>query len=305
MRRRDIEKVIFPRSDVPLNRDSSGRFLPWLVAVMVYLATIALVSAMAMHKLSRQWDSGLSGQMTVQVPPPISPPAAGQARRDPAEEVLAILRDTPGIAGAEILAEAEIQALLEPWLGSASAFKELPLPRLIAVTMADRRAVEMDALRARLDGVAPGIVVDDHQRWLGNLLDLARTIELVAILVVGLVSFSAVIMVVFVTRMGLAVHRHVIDLLHLVGAQDAYVARQFQAHAFKFGLLGGLIGLAIAVPTIFLVAFLLNRIEGTIMPAMSLSSVEWTVLALVPLIAAAITTTTARMTVLRNLARMP
>lgn len=289
------------RSDVPLDRDSSGRFLSWLVAVMVYLATIALMSALAMHKLSRQWDSGLSGQLTVQIPPP----TAGEPGGETAVEVLKILRSTPGVVTAELLDDDSVAALLEPWLGSAGAAADLPLPGLIAVTLEGPRAVDLKALVSRVESVTPGVLVDDHKRWLGNLLDLARTIEVIAVLVVMLVSASAIVMVVFVTRMGLAVHSHVIELLHLVGAQDAYVARQFQSHALKFGLLGGLLGLAVAVPTIFILAYLLQRVEGTMLPKLSLSAFEWTLLALMPVISAAITTVTARLTVLRSLARMP
>ncbi len=288
------------RSDVPLDRDSSGRFLSWLVAVMVYLATIALMSALAMHKLSRQWDSGLTGQLTVQIPPP----KAGEPGGETADEVLQILRSTPGVVTAELLDDDSVAALLEPWLGNAAA-ADLPLPGLIAVTLEGPRAVDLKALVSRVESVTPGVLVDDHKRWLGNLLDLARTIEVIAVLVVLLVSASAIVMVVFVTRMGLAVHSHVIELLHLVGAQDAYVARQFQSHALKFGLLGGLLGLAVAVPTIFILAYLLQRVEGTMLPKLSLSAFEWTLLALMPVISAAITTVTARLTVLRSLARMP
>ncbi len=292
---------MFPRrSDVPLDRDSSGRFLSWLVAVMVYLATIALMSALAMHKLSRQWDSGLTGQLTVQIPPP----KAGEAGGRTADQVLEILRSTPGVATAELLDDDSVAALLEPWLGSAGASADLPLPGLIAVTLSGPRSVDLEALVNRIENMAPGVLVDDHKRWLGNLLDLARTIEVIAVLVVLLVSVSAIVMVVFVTRMGLAVHSHVIELLHLVGAQDAYVARQFQSHALKFGLLGGLLGLAVAIPTIFVLAYLLHRIEGTMLPKLSLTAFEWTLLALMPVISAAITTVTARLTVLRSLARM-
>ena len=59
--------MLFRRTDLPLDRDPSGRFLPWLVALMVYLAALALVCAMAMAKMVERWDTGLSGTITVQV----------------------------------------------------------------------------------------------------------------------------------------------------------------------------------------------------------------------------------------------
>src|SRR3546814_8077793 len=64
-----------------------------------------------------------------------------------------------------------------------------------------------------------------------------------ALVVVLLVVLAASIMVAFVPRMGLAAHQRSIELLHMIGAQDSYVARQFQNHALRLGLRGGLIGL--------------------------------------------------------------
>src|SRR3546814_9271729 len=96
--------------------------------------------------------------------------------------------------------------------------------------------------RSRLETLAPGVLVDDHQRWLARLLDFAHAVELMALVVVLLVVLAASIMVAFVTRMGLAAHQRSIELLHMIGAQDSYVARQFQNHALRFGLRGGLIG---------------------------------------------------------------
>src|SRR3546814_6586819 len=82
-----------------------------------------------------------------------------------------------------------------------------------------------------------------------------------ALVVVLLVVLAASIMVAFVTRMGLAAHQRSIELLHMLGAQDSYVARQFQNHALRFGLRGGLIGLLGALPTLYLARLLLQRID--------------------------------------------
>src|SRR3546814_4018863 len=57
------------RQAVPLDRDSAGRYLPLLVAIMVYLAVLAVAGALMMTKLAERWDSGLAGALTVQIPP--------------------------------------------------------------------------------------------------------------------------------------------------------------------------------------------------------------------------------------------
>lgn len=289
------------RKPVPLDRDSSGRYLPLLVAIMVYLASLALAGGFSMSKLAERWDTGLSGALTIQVP--AESPAAG-AEAD-LQALVAEIAAYPGVTGAEAMAGSEMATLLEPWLGDAGFVGELPLPRLITVTIDPDAPPDIPALRQRLQELAPGSIVDDHQQWLARLLDLTRTIEVMAGVVVLLVVLAACIMVAFVTRMGLAAHDQAIELLHLIGAQDSYVARQFQNHALSLGLRGGVLGLALAVPTLYLVRHLLQRIDSGLLPEMTLRPHEWSLLILLPLAAALITMVTARITVLRTLARMP
>ena len=301
--------MLFRRGDLPLDRDPTGRFLPWLVALMVYLAALALVCAMVMSKMVERWDTGLSGSITVQIPPkqdaPGGPAEAGAAADASLDAVIEILLATPGVISAEVLEPDEIVRLLEPWLGAGASYGDLPLPELIAVGIDPSAAPDFEKLSQRLARAAPGTILDDHQSWLGQLLDLARSIELVAALVVVLVGASAVTMVVFATRMGLAIHGRVIELLHLIGAQDSYVAREFEVHSLKLALRGGVFGLALAVLTVVLVERLFERMEAALLPDLALLPGEWALLALLPLVVAGIAMLTARLTVLGTLGRMP
>lgn len=298
-------KLLRPQQDLPLARDASARFLPWLIAFMVFLAALALASAIVMRAIAGDWDSGLTGRLTVQVPPAdAASPDAAAAQRARLDAVVDALAATPGVSDVEVLDPAEIARLLEPWLGETALLGELPLPDLVAVTLADGDAEIPPDLGTRLQAAAPGTTIDDHQRWIGRLLSLARSIELTALLVVLLVGTSAVVTVVFVTRTGLAIHRQVIELLHLMGAQDRYIARQFQRHALGLGLKGGLVGLAAAVLTLLGLGQVLRADAASLLPAISFSPFDWLLLALLPAVAGLVAMLTARWTVLRTLARL-
>ena len=80
---------------------------------------------------------------------------------------------------------------------------------------------------------------------------LFKTISILAL--IGLATIGTVI---FTTRTGLAVHQEAIEVLHLIGAQDSYIARQFATRALMLALRGGLIGLALAVPTLIAIGIL-------------------------------------------------
>jgi cell division transport system permease protein len=252
-----------------------------------------------MNKLAERWDTGLAGAMTVQVP---AEAAAEDTRLAAVTEALAA---TPGVLTVEPMGREAMTALLEPWLGDAVLTGDLPLPHLIAVTIDTAAPPDIAALQGRLQALAPGSLVDDHQRWLARLLDLAQAVEVMALVVVVLVVLAACIMVAFVTRMGLAAHERSIELLHLIGAQDSYVARQFQNHALSLGLRGGLLGLVCALPTLYLARLLLQRIDSGLLPELSFLPHEWSYFVLLPVAAALVTMLAARVTVLRTLARLP
>jgi cell division transport system permease protein len=297
------------RFDLAFERDASGRLLPLIIAVMVYLAALALAGGLSLHGAIARWTQGLSGSLTVQVAVPedrLADAAARETAQDTRQAAaVATLKATPGIGAVQPLSRDAVAAMLEPWLGSGADMPDLPLPRLIDVTLDAGQPLDIDALRAELETAVPGTVVDDHGIWRDRLLAIARSVRAVALLVVGLTAGAAVIAVVFATRTGLLVHRDSIEVLHLIGAHDSYVAGQFQAHAVRFGLLGGAIGIALAVLTLLGLGSVAGDLDDTLLPRLSLSVGDWVALVAVPLAAAGIAMLTARLTVLRILSRMP
>ena len=288
------------RTDLPLDRDALSRFLPWIIAFMAYLAVLALAGALILHDLAERWDRGVSATMTVQIPS--SDDAAEDKERIKA--VIARLRAMPDVLDAEAMDEERLARLLEPWLGTTATAGDLPLPHLVDVELKTGAGTDAQALAAKLATLAPGITVDDHGIWLERLVRLVRATEFLASVVLVLMGFATVGTVVFTTRTGLAIHQDVIEVLHLIGARDAYVARQFAGRALSLGLRGGCIGLALAVATLLGVGSLAARLEAGLLPDISLTFVNWILLAAIPLVVAVIAMVTARLTVIRTLTRM-
>ncbi len=288
---------------LPLARDPSSRFLPWIVGFMVFLAALALAVAMAVANAGAEWRQGLAGTLTVQVMPIQGAPAKDDVEARTARAV-DLLRKSDGVARVEPLAPARIAELLKPWLGDRENLADLPLPRLIDVTLAAAAPADPSALAARLKAAVPGTSVDDHGVWLRRFTAFARAIQVTAGAVVLLISAAAIAVVVFATRSGLAVHREAIEILHLIGARDATIAREFQLQSMALGFKGGVIGLALAAATLAALFYFAGRIDATLLPGLDLGLVQWGVLALLPVAAAVIGMETARRTVLGALARM-
>ncbi len=291
-------------SDLPLRNDASSRFLPWLVALMVFLTSVAVAAMFVLNGLVDRWDRDIAGTLTVQIAPALGPEGA-LGTRERVDAALAVLQDTRGVLTARALTKAELSALVEPWLGSSGLIEDLPLPQLIDVTLDPDARPDLDALAQRLGERVPGASLDDHRIWLSRLIDLSRTVEWIALAVVALIGTVTALTVVYATRTGMAVHREVIEVLHLTGARDAYVARQFAEHTFMLCLRGGLLGVAMAVPVLVGVASTARGVRGGFLPDLSLPLTGWLAIALLPAAAAALAMITARVTVHRTIARMP
>lgn len=287
------------RSDFALDRDALGRYLPWLVAFMVYLAVLALTGTLLLNAAAQRWDRNIGATLTVQVPPG----GSGEADRATVGALLSLLRGMPDVVRAEALPDAQLMRMIEPWVGPVGP-GDLPLPRLIDVETKPGAAVDVPKLRQRLAQVASGVVVDDHRVWLSRLVGLVRSVEALAFAVLALIAVATIGTVVFTTRTGLAIHREAIEVLHLIGAQDSYVANQFAGRALGLGIKGGLIGLAFAVPTVYGIGQVLKRMEGGLLPEFSLAPEHWAAIVVLPFVVAAIAMLTARLTVTRTLARM-
>jgi cell division transport system permease protein len=288
--------VFSTRTDLSLERDAQDRFLPWLVAFMVFLAVLAFALAATVHQVAGRWDKGARGTLTVQVP-------VSDSDDDALPAVLELLRATPGIASAEPLADDELARLIEPWIGRIAA-GDIPMPRLIDVRTRPGARPDLDTLRVRLAAAAPGTVVDDHRAWLGRLLRLMRALEATALAVLALVLVVTVGTVIFTTRTGLSIHHEAIEVMHLIGAQDSYVARQFAGRALALGLKGGAIGLVLALPALAAIGALFGRESGGVLPEVTFSLLHWAAIAALPVAVALTAMATARITVQASLARI-
>jgi cell division transport system permease protein len=291
------------RTDLPLDRDTTARFLPWIIGFMVYLAMIAATVALLVDHVTQRWQRDLSGQLTVELPG-----IAGEEpaqRRQRVDAALEEITDTNGVVGTRLLDEAEVKRLLQPWLGDQADQLGVTLPDLVAVSVQPDIRPNLSELAARLQEVSPGAAIDDHAQFNAGALNFLRTIEVLAITLLALVLAATAGVVAFVARAGLSIHRRIVEIVHLVGAHDSYVARQFQAQAFRYGFMGAFIGTLLAAATLLTAGVFAAR-GAAPMSAAVRAFEPWMVwpLALIPLAAVLIAMLTVRIAVLTALRRM-
>jgi cell division transport system permease protein len=235
-------------------RTVARRTLLTLVAIMSFLACLSVAAVSIVAERARGWQRQIAHEVTIQIKP-----VEGADTADAVERAVDIATQVPGIIAANPISEAESAALLEPWLGSGFNADELPIPRLIAVRVSE--SADLGTLSRRLSEEVPNAALDDHGQWLQRLAAMARVVTLLGFIVLALVFAATALCVVFATRGAMASNRTVIEVLHFVGAEDSYVAREFQRHFLILGLRGAGIGGAAAAAMFLIIAFF-GRLEG-------------------------------------------
>ncbi|TNE39775.1 MAG: FtsX-like permease family protein [Alphaproteobacteria bacterium] len=286
-------------AELQLEKDVSTRYLPVVIAAMIFLAALAIGGLFSLHNAIGNWSETLTGNLTVEI---AYDPAADLDKK--VAEAVKLLSETPGVTSARAIGKEETHALLAPFLGKNAALDELPVPRLIEVIIEEGNAVDLRALNEKLAGAVPGASLDIHRPWLNKMVTLGHSVQLLAAAIMLLIGVVTVIIVIFAVRTGLVMHAEVIQVLHLIGAHDKYIAEQFQNYFSRLSFLGALPGLVVAVIVMFIFNFLVGSLESSMLPPLTLEPAGIVALLLLPFLIALLTRFTVRLVVMRSLARM-
>jgi cell division transport system permease protein len=288
------------RLDLPLDGPAPGRLLPWLIAAFVCLATVAFGVAVASENALNAFDHR-TRLVTVTIPAAAD---AAATDRDLAA-ALEILIGEPAVTSVEPVALEELETLIQPWLGADAVPGELPLPRLIDVTLDATARLDLAQLQARLRDVVP-------RATLGiDAISGNRGARLAAFFrawssAIGVVVLSALLVsIAWITRLNLDVHTGAIELLRGLGATDPYLVRQFERHALLNAVRGAPVGFG-AGTLILVLLIATGRWMGIAGAAeLKLRAVDWTLLVCVPVVAALLVVAIERLTATWGLGRMP
>lgn len=260
----------------------------FVALAMAFLSVFALALLFANGRAADQWAADLDGVATVRVP---------DGDTETANQVLALLDQTPGIGAVTPLGEAEQRALLEPWLGPDVPVDLLDLPILIDVLVED--GLDADGLQLRLDAETPGVVFDDHGRWRVPMIQAASRLRLIGATALLLLLGSLTAMIIVATRAAIAGNIQVIEVLRLIGAEDKFVVRAFTRRFALRSLVGALVGTGIGIFAVFAIP----RADTLVMD-LAFRGTEWVWAFLIPPFAGLVAYLASRIVTERHLKEM-
>ncbi len=274
--------------------------MPWVIAIMVALTVIAAAFGFALRNIAARAADELSGGVTVQIVE-----ASPELRARQARDALAAIEVQPGVAAARLVPQSELDALVEPWLGTAAGDEGVPVPALIDVQL--RQKAEADQIRALRDvlrPIAPAARVDAQSSWLGPVFGAIAALQWLALALIALLALALAAAVLLAVRTALGVARDTIEIVHLLGGTDRQIARVFQRSIAVDAAGGGAVGLALGLVAVLFLGRRFAALDAGMVSGGALGWFDWVMLALVPLAGLALATLTARLAVLRALRKM-
>lgn len=233
-----------PKRDMPLvPRDSvAGRALVVVIAIMGFLASLTAGGALLITQASQDWRSEVLREVTIQIKP-----AEGEDVEGLVAKAVSVSSHASGVKWVHAYSAAESTKLLQPWLGDGLDLSLLPIPRIVVVHMQTRPVDDIGALREALARAVPQADLSDHRRWAARIETMADAIVALAFVLFALMMAAMATAIGFATRGAMAENREIVEVLHLVGASDAFIAREFEIHFRRLGFRGALTGGAAAM----------------------------------------------------------
>ncbi len=252
------------RSDLPFDQEDAHRYLPWIIAAMTALAAFIMAAGLTLGHLFISYTSEFDYRLQIQLP------YADGEESGRAERMLEDLADMPEIERAARVSDRDMAELLSPWLGSAEAMDVLPVPTVIDAwmdqTAYDNGSMNAQILQKRLSRSFPNAVVDDFRQWAADFHSVMAIMKQLAWLMSILIVGAVVTVVLLISRASVQLHFPIVTLLHRIGAQDAYISRQFQLNAAWLTFKGALIGVALAASLYILIGGIVEGMNLPLLP---------------------------------------
>jgi len=263
----DMTPHNMPSQPLLSTQSDNARSLIVVLAIMAFLATLALLFSLSADRLRANWQGELGRSATVQIM--VDSP---ELRETKIQTALSALKTALPEASVKPMGQAQSSALLKPWLGNLDLPEDLPLPVLISLELQDGDTLSPDRLTATLAEEGLIAEVDDHSRWSDQIGRSGRGLKAAALGLLALIFAAGIAVSGFATQAALSAQRDVIRVLVQVGAEDGFISKLFIRQAGIRGLKGGLIGMVLGTITALFLS--LRRSEETaFLPDLGL---QWT-----------------------------
>lgn len=276
--------------------DAREAALFFVVGALCFLAALAALTTRGTYTAAQAWGAQIIGEVTVQL---------RDTDRRSGESATDLVRDVAGVQSARLLSQKEVSEALEPFFGSGGLPAGLPQPLIIVVEAeADDGNALAPLVESTLRGAGYEAKASSNWEFSDDVNGLLSVLRMTALGVVILLSATAIAVIAFATHAALLARRDIVDVLHLSGAEDRYIASLFERRFWVLALQAGAGGAVAALMVTALIVFSGSNagdVEAQLLPQLSLDFWDIIILLVTPIAAGLSARLAARITVMASL----
>jgi cell division transport system permease protein len=202
------------------------------------------------------------------------------------------------VQAVRLVPEAELEALLEPWLGAGAAGGDVPIPALIDVELTrSAGAQDIARIEAALVAKVPGARVDAQSEWLRPVYGALTALQWLTLGLIVLVALATAAAVWLAARNAFAGARDTVEIIHLLGATDRQISAVFLRSVLHEAAFGAVVGTLMGAAAVWLLGQQFAALDSGMTSGGGLLLVDWLVIAAVPLAGVLLALLTARITI--------
>lgn len=243
-------------------------FMTAIMALLTFLAVIALGVVIAIGSGVARWNSQWDLMATVQIMPGQNP--------DNAVKILESNKDK--IDTINKISTDEMLSLMHPWVSSGGSAMKNYLPEMYEIKV--KQKSDMKFFAEKFAGKARFL---SHASALGSATNSGWRMIAIAGLILALALGTIGACISFIARNTAQLHRRELEILNQVGARDNFIANQMQIIIGKISITASLAGFIAAVPVLLLILSAAHHARVGLMAMMGLSGGAWIVLAIMPI----------------------
>ena len=287
------------RATILAGSEAERRLLPggtlrgpttYVIAIMTFAMMIVAAAGLALANAAGIVAGAVEHRYVLQLPD------GSEGKMDAAVRAA---RSTLGVSTVEPVPESEMRQTLEKWLGPSGLGDELPVPGLIHVEL--KPGTDVSRIGPLLERASPGARFIAEQATVQPLLGSLRALRWLAVALVLMMAAATSAAVVLAARGALDTHRPTIEIMHGIGATDEQVAVLFQRKIALDAMVGALVGGVVAALALLMIGGGTLALGQELAGAPPLGSVDFVLLALLPVAAVLLATLVARFAVLSAL----
>lgn len=264
---------------LPHNDRTMSVALSILLATLLYVSALALLVHFILGHAADGMDTSIRSSMTVEILNATSEQNEWKSAPERLKQVQTALRNLPGVARAEPVPLGHMRDLLKPWLGEKISLDGLSLPLLLDVQLDPRATIDKNALNKAISEV-PGAILDDHGAFMGHLALFGQSLRDLSLGITLLGIGALILCVYFAAQATFYMNRDMIEILHLIGAEDNAIAQHTGMGILRLMLVSCSLALMFLLITLIVMIKYASGLDVSMLPNFNIGFFDWIALIL-------------------------